>query len=213
MCHKRNAALSLDETVIDIIRPSGVQHFVRVVLGFFVITANTFFTFWLWQRGLEGQIFYVLAWVLGVYIIFYGTLFNRSNYLIVTDARVLDVHRESLFNETISALPFIDMSDVVFEQRGVLASLFNYGVLTLYPREGKFRFVIDMVPKPAKVQNFLLERREAARVASRLREKSEVYKRLVNFLPEFSEAELTLLYQKVHSQLLCLAHPPGENHR
>ena len=209
MFRKRNLALRVDETVVDIIRPSAARHFTKIALGFCMVTINAFFTFWLWQQGIEGKIFYSIVWVLGIYLILYGALFHRSNFLVVTTERVFDIHRESFFDETISALSFIDISDVVVEQKGVFASLFNYGILTLHPRDGKYRFEIDKIPEPARVRDLLLERREGARVANRLKEKDEVYKRFVNLLPEYSEAELTLLYEKVHSQLLRLAKPTG----
>ncbi len=210
MYRERNLALRADETVVSIIRPSRARHFLKVALGFCMITVNAFFTFWLWQQGIEGKIFYVIVWVLGVYLLLYGSLFNRSNFLVVTTERIFDIHRESFFDETVSALSIIDVLDVVVEQKGIFASLFNYGVLTLHPREGKFRFEIDKIPAPARVRNLLLERREEARAASRFKEKDEVYKRLVSFLPEYSEAELTLLYERVHSQLLKLAKPAVE---
>ncbi len=210
MYRERNLALRADETVVNIIRPSGARHFLKIMLGFCMITINAFFTFWLWRQGIEGKIFYAVVWMLGVYLLLYGALFQRSNFLVVTTERVFDIHRESFFDETISALSFIDISDIVVEQRGVFASLFNYGILTLHPREGKFHFEIDKIPEPARVRNLLLERREGARMANRLKEKDEVYKRFVNFLPQYSESELTLLYEKVHGQLLRLAKPASE---
>lgn len=211
MFNKKNLPLGVGEIIVDIIRPSGVRHFLRIAIGFCIVTINAFFTFWLWQRGIEGQVFYVLVWFLGVYIILYGTLFSRSNYLVVTSDRIFDIQRDSLFNETISTLHFIDLSDIVITQKGIFSLMFNYGVLTLHPKEGEFSFEIERVPEPARVQNLLIERREHARLGRSLQEKNEVFKRLVKLLPEYSEAELTLLYQKVHSQLLELAKPTVEN--
>lgn len=210
MFSKKNLPLEINETIVDIIRPSGIQYFFRIIIGFCIITINTFFTFWLLRQGTEGQVFYALVWILGLYILLFGTLFSRSNYLVVTSERIFDVHRESVLNETISTLHFVDLSDVVIKQKGLLASMFNYGVLTLHPREGKFSLEIDNIRQPAMVQSLLFERRERARVSRLLQEKSEVFKRLVKLLPEYSEAELTLLYQKVHSQLLAIAKSTGE---
>lgn len=207
----KNFHLGAGEFIVDVIRPFGGRNFVRAAVGFCIITLNAFFTFWLIQKGLEGQIFYAVVWVLGLYIILYGTLFGHLNYLVVTPERIFDVHRESLFSETISALPFTDLSDIVLRREGALATLFNYGALTLHPRDGKFIFEIEMVRGPARVQNLLFEYRDRARVRHSLQEKEEVLKRLTKMLPEYSEAELTLLYQKVHSQLLRLAKPAGEN--
>ncbi|MEK7625601.1 MAG: hypothetical protein AAB467_04640 [Patescibacteria group bacterium] len=210
MFNKKNLPLRADEVVVDIIRPSGSRYYIRIAIGFCIVTLNSFFTFWLWQKGIEGQIFYFIVWFLGLYIILYGTLFGGSNYLVVTSDRIFDVQRESLFNETISTLHFNDLADVVIRQTGLLASLFNYGALTLHPREGKFNFEIEKVPQPARVRDLLFERREHARITARLLEKDAVFKRLIKLLPEYSEAELTLLYQKVHSRLLEIAKATGE---
>lgn len=202
---QKNLPLRADETIVEIIKPSGVHHVGRALFGFCFISVNAFFTFWLWQKGLEGKIFYGLVWMLGLYLLLYGTLFHRSNYLIITTERIFDIHRDSLFNETLSALHFGDLADVVVEKRGLLASLLNFGLLTIHPKEGKFCFVVERVPKPAHIQNLLFERREAVNRTSRFKSKEEVYNRILKLIPEFSEAELTLLYQKIHSQLLNLA--------
>ena len=107
----------------------------------------------------------------------------------------------------------MDLADIVVRQEGALVSIFNYGSVTLHPREGKFLFEIMTVPSPGRVQNMLLEHRERARSSRELQGKDEVFRRLIKLLPEYSEAELTLLYQKVHSQLLRLANDVGENQK
>ncbi len=210
MFNKKNLPLRSNETIVEIVRPSEAQHLFKLLLGFLIITLNAFFTFWLWQQGIEGRIFYACVWVLGIYLLLYGALFDHSNFLVVTSERVFDIHRESLFNETISSLSFTELSDVVVDKKGFFASLFNYGRLTLHPREGKFCFEIEKVPEPAKAQNLLFEWREQARLAGQLQDKEEVYKRFVKLLPEYSEVELTLLYEKVHRQLLELAKAIGK---
>ena len=205
MTRIKNLPLRNGELVVEIIKPAMVHSFFRIGVGLVILLVNSFFTFWFWQKGLEGQIFYGAVWALGLYLVLYGALFNRSNYLVVTNERIFDIQRESLFSETLATLNFTDLVDVVVIKKGFLPTILNYGLITLHPRDGKFTFEIEKVPKPGRVQNLLFERREAANRNNQYINNSALLKQVLKIVPDLSEAELTMLYQRVNSQLKKIA--------
>jgi hypothetical protein len=210
MFRKTDLPLSKDEIVIEIIHPVKVHRFVRSVIGFLIVSINSFFTFWLWQHGLEGQVYYCVALLLGLYLLFYDILFDKSNYLVVTNQRVFDVHRESLFSQTVSSLSFLELVEVVVVRRGFFPTVLNYGHLTLHPKDGSFVLEFQRIPKPMAVQTLLFENRDKAKRVGRLGSKDEILKQFIKLVPDLSEAELTLLYQKIHTQLISLAEQTSE---
>lgn len=205
MVRTKNIPLRSGELVVEIIKPTLVHGAFRIGFGFFILLLNAFFTFWLLQKGLEGQVFYATVWLLGLYLVLYGFLFNRANYLVVTNERVFDVHRESLFSETLATIQFTDLADVVVEKKGFFPTIMNYGLITIHPKDGKYKFEIEKVPKPGRVQNLLFERRDEFSRNNRFLDNASLLKQVLRVVPDFSEAELTMLYERVNSQLQKLA--------
>lgn len=201
MFRKKNLPLRSGEIIIEIIKPTSVHGVFRVGLGLSILLLNSFFTFWFLQKGLEGKIFYAVVMIMGLYLVFYGTFLKRSNYLVITNERVFDIQKESLFSETLSALSLVDLADVVVERRGVMSALLNYGMLTIHPKDGKFKFEIERVPAPSRVQNLLFEKRDHAHRSNQYLNNSALLKQVLKIIPELSEAELTMLYQRVNTQL------------
>jgi hypothetical protein len=60
------------------------------------------------------------------------------------------------------------------------------------------------------VQTLLFENRDKAKRVGRLGSKDEILKQFIKLVPDLSEAELTLLYQKIHTQLISLAEQTSE---
>lgn len=201
---KINLPLRNNEAVIQIVKPHKIRHWFRYFLGAAIILLDLFFTFWLLGKGTEGKIFYFVVLSFGIYC-FAHDFFEKTNYLVVTNERIFDVHKNGLFNQTISAMGFADLEDVVVEKRGIFSALFNFGLLTIYPKDAKFTFEIERIPKPESVQDFIFTRRDIHLKERSLENNNVVFSRLLKIIPELSEAELTLLYQKVHAQLLDIA--------
>lgn len=210
MSLKSKLHLRETEEIIEIIRQSSVNRFGRYLFCLLFLLTNTFFTFWFWTKGTEGRIVYGLIWALGLYMLYATWFVDRANYMVITTERIFDVHRKSLFTETISSLEFLEIDDVVVERSGLFSTLFNYGFITIHPREGNFHFEISRVKRPEYVQNLLLEKRGSFVKENRFKNKQEVYKQFLKIIPELSEAELTLAYQKINNQLLLLADDPRE---
>lgn len=207
MSLKSKLHLLPEEQIIQIIRQTGPNSFSRYLLGMLILLTNTFFTFWFWSNGFEGQLFYGLIWLLGLYITISTWIIDKGNIMVVTTERIFDIHRESIFRETISTLHFLEIGDVVVERRGVLSAIFNHGYLTIHPRQGNFVFELNRVKRPEIIQNVILERKGTFSQKNRFRSKDELLKQFLKTIPEYTESELTLVYQKINNYLLSLAEP------
>jgi hypothetical protein len=198
---KKSLPLRNGEIIIEIVKPTVIHSYFSVILGLVLILADAFMTFWFLQKGVEGKVFYGIVMALGLYLVLYGSILKRSNFLIITNERIFDVQKESLFSETLSALNLIDLADVVVERKGVWSVVLNYGVITIHPKDGKFKFEIERVPKPSRIQNLLFERRDHANRSNQYLNNASLLKQVLKAIPDFSEAELTMLYERVNSRL------------
>lgn len=199
-----------NEEIIEIIRSTSAHYFFRYLITVAMVSLNAFFTFWLWGKGIEGQIFNSVVWFVSIYLIVGTWISGRSNHLIITNFRIFDIHRESWLKETISSLNFHEIEDVVITRHGVLSAMFNFGIVTIHPKQAKFAIEILHIPQPQRVQNMLFEKRDFSLKNIDIADKEIICQKFSKIIPNLGEAELTLYYQKIHRQLLKLAEPPVE---
>jgi Tfp pilus assembly protein PilV len=103
----------------------------------------------------------VLAAILLVLILFTATHVYRQSRLMVTDRSLVQVMQKTLFNRKVSRLSMSNVEDVNEEQRGLVASLFNYGTLTVQTAGTEDNFIFTMCPNPAQLADKILECRQA----------------------------------------------------
>ena len=115
-----------------------------------------------------GAVF-VIAFIILLLII--STLVYRRCRLIVTDKSVVQIIQKALFNRKISRLSMSNVEDVNVEQKGILASLFNYGTLTIQTAGQEDNFVFSLCPKPNDLADRILQARQ--RYAQSLEEGNE----------------------------------------
>lgn len=187
--------------MVDVIKQTLIHNYFSVILGILIVFVDGFFTFWLLQKGLEGKLFYAITMALGLYLIIEGIILKKKNYLVVTNERIIDIQKESIFTETQSTISFLDLGDVVVERKGLMAAILNYGAVTIHPKDGKFKLEVHRIPKPSMVQNFLLEKRDQASRSNTYLNNATLLKQVIKAVPDMSEAELTLLYERVNTQL------------
>lgn len=193
------------ENIVQVIQQTGKNSFWRYFFAFSILTVNTFFTFWFWTKGFEARVFYGVVWLLGIYIILSTWLIDRANMLVVTTDRIFDIHRESIFRESVSAMHFLEVADVTIEKRGIIPTILNYGLISIYPKQGNFSFEVTNVKRPELIQNIILERKSSHHQQNKFKSKEEIFKQFIKNIPEFTESELTLAYQKINNYLLSLA--------
>src|SRR5205085_12316471 len=91
--------------------------------------------------------------------------------ILVTNKNLVQILQKTLFNRKVSRLSMSNVEDVNAEQRGILATIFNYGTLTVQTAGEMDNFIFTLCPNPNKYAEQILEAREA--YANALRESIE----------------------------------------
>lgn len=102
----------------------------------------------------------VVGAVLLVLIVFIATYIYRQSRLLITDRSLVQILQKSLFIRKVSRLTMADVEDVSSEQRGILASIFGYGTLTIQTAGEKENFVFSFCPTPQKYADQVIEARQ-----------------------------------------------------
>jgi hypothetical protein len=125
-----------------------------------VLSPGTFKTS---NADISGQLSAVIlvSAILLVLILFTATRLYRQSKLMVTDRSLVQVMQKTLFNRKVSRLSMANVEDVNEEQRGIVASLFNYGTLTVQTAGTEDNFIFTMCPSPAELADKILECRQA----------------------------------------------------
>lgn len=103
----------------------------------------------------------LLSAVLLVLILFTATYIYRQSRLLVTDRSLIQILQKTLFIRKVSRLSMSNVEDVNEEQRGIIASLFNYGTLTVQTAGTEDNFVFTLCPNPAALADRIIEARQA----------------------------------------------------
>lgn len=125
-----------------------------------VISPSTFETSGVKETGSLTAIF-GLAAVLLALILFTVTYIYRQSRLLVTDRSLVQIMQKTLFIRKVSRLSMSNVEDVSEEQRGLLASIFNYGTLTVQTAGTMDNFVFTLCPNPAALADRIIEARQA----------------------------------------------------
>jgi hypothetical protein len=96
-----------------------------------------------------------------VLILFTATYIYKQSRLLVTDRSLVQVMQKTLFNKKVSRLSMSNVEDVSEEQRGFLASFFNYGTLTVQTAGTEDNFIFTLCPSPTKLADRIIEARQA----------------------------------------------------
>jgi membrane protein YdbS with pleckstrin-like domain len=106
-----------------------------------------------------------------VLILFAATYIYKQSRLLVTNKSLVQVMQKTLFSRKVSRLSMSNVEDVSEEQRGFLASFFNYGTLTVQTAGTEDNFIFTLCPNPAKLADRIIEARQA--YAKSLEEENE----------------------------------------
>jgi di/tricarboxylate transporter len=94
-------------------------------------------------------------------ILFVATYVYRQSRIMLTDKSVVEVNQKSLFIRKVSRLSMANVEDVTAEQRGILATIFNYGTLTIQTAGTMENFIFTYCPRPNDFAHRVLEARQA----------------------------------------------------
>lgn len=94
-----------------------------------------------------------------IFFLFVATYVYRLNRLLITDRSLVEISQKSLFIRKISRLNYENIEDINAEERGILATLFNYGTLTVTTAGPAENFIFKYCPRPNHYADVLIETR------------------------------------------------------
>jgi hypothetical protein len=103
---------------------------------------------------------FILAVICGLYGLI-ATKVYWGNRWVVTSDSVTQISQTSLFNRQSAQLALANIEDVTAEQNGILAHMFNYGVLKAETAGHRSKFVFTYCPNPNFYAQQILTAREA----------------------------------------------------
>lgn len=103
----------------------------------------------------------VLALAFVVFILFVATYIYRQSRLLVTDKNLIQVVQRGLFSRKVSRLSMANVEDASAEQKGILATILNYGTLTVQTAGERENFTFYYCPTPDKFASKIIEAHQA----------------------------------------------------
>lgn len=89
-----------------------------------------------------------------------ATAVYRQSKLTVTDRNVVQVVQKGLMIRKVSQISLANIEDVISEQRGVFASMFNFGVLVIETAGDQASFSFNFCPNPHRVAKIILDAKD-----------------------------------------------------
>lgn len=102
----------------------------------------------------------LFALLFAAIVLFISTYIFVQNRIIVTDRNITQILQFGLFSRKVSQLNIVNVEDVTSEQRGILQTALNYGVLKIETAGEQSNFVFDFCPNSGNVAKIILDTRE-----------------------------------------------------
>lgn len=96
---------------------------------------------------------------IGIIYMILVTRIYQSHQLIVTDQNITQVLQVGLFNRKVSELSMSNVEDVTAQQKGIFATIFNYGTLKIETAGEQNNFIFKYCPNPNAYAKALLDAR------------------------------------------------------
>ena len=96
---------------------------------------------------------------IGTFITFW--IYNQS-HMLITDQNVIELRQMGIFSRKVSHLNMINIEDVSVTKRGILPTMFNFGVLTIETAGEEENFVFLSTPKPDDYRRIVINCHERA---------------------------------------------------
>ncbi len=164
--HKLFESQRDDEKIFLVIREHPILPALRLlfVFGLFLIgLAAEFFIPRLLPTVVNGAILsdlslvihiYYLGLLLGALLLF---IFFYLSVQIVTEMRMVDVDQAGIFRRKVTEIQIENVEEVTSRSHGVLATIFNFGDVTVQTSSAEVDFVFENVAHPEEVKKIILD--------------------------------------------------------
>ncbi len=108
-----------------------------------------------WQ-GLWGpSVFWSLIFIGAIFAVRYWIIW-RKDILVITNQRIIDINQKNLFDKEVAEINFHKVRDVIYQVKGMLATVFDFGRVELHLVGGSI-LALERVPNPRKIQELLIK--------------------------------------------------------
>lgn len=190
-----------DEKIISIARPYALTYAWKYFFGLVFLVASSFFMFRLFFYGWWGDIIYGVGMFVGFYLILQALFVNRANILVVSNARVVDIHRVGWFDEIISSVGYMEVKDVAVRRKGIWQSLFNYGGLAIQTKAQNFVLEILNIYNPTQIQGLILDLGQQYKQDIKVANSQVIYNNFIKILPNLPDGDLQAVQKLIAEQL------------
>lgn len=157
-----------DEVLLGTIfkHPFGiVTVYVQAIFGIVVSLALAYFLLPSVMENKDSALaiattFAVFAVLFAVVIMTVATIIYRQSHIVITDKNITQVLQGGLFQRKVSQLTMANVEDVTSEQKGIFASLFDFGILKIETAGEQANFHFSYCPRPSYYAKIILEARE-----------------------------------------------------
>ena len=94
------------------------------------------------------------------YVLTFGFILSKLlfwffNIFIVTNERIVDIDFVNLLHKNISETQLERVQDISYKTSGILATMFNFGDVTIQTAGEMPNFIFERVPKPSEVVDII----------------------------------------------------------
>ncbi len=144
--------LEVSEEIIHVAKRHPLVYSAFWVLSFVFIVAPFFFMFWLFGKGLAGQITFFVSLAIGLYILFRTIFLWNKNSATITTHRVIDVEQRGFFDKTVTEIPYDELDFVAGKVKGLGGTIFRYGTVIINNQSGNMSIVLEKIKNPVRLQ-------------------------------------------------------------
>jgi hypothetical protein len=144
------------EEIVTVVREYLITQTIPLAIGGLIYLVVLFFMYPLLQLGLWGVLGFLLLVTITLAYILRRVYLWYYEVFVVTNLRCIDIQRPGLFSREVKELPWSSVTDIVFSQRGLFATLFKYGTVTLV-LENHQVVALQHVYQPDQLRDILAE--------------------------------------------------------
>lgn len=190
-----------NEQILSVVERYALTYFWKYPVGLIILFADSFFMFKLLSFSWWGDVIFVLAMLIGLFIIFRVWFYNHVNIFIITSERIVDVQRSSLFDEVVTSVGYADIKDIAVRKKGVFANVFGYGNIIIQTNSEHFVLDISAVRDPQKIHNTIVQADEKYKQNRHLANTRAVYENFIKSIPNLSAEDLAAVLELTRVQL------------
>lgn len=156
----RDIKLKEEERVLRVVNRYGPTLFWQWLIGVCFVTLAFFLMFWLFGKGVWGQVGFIALLLLGFLILFRTYYLWRKNVFIITTHRLIDVEQPTFLQRNVSEVPHDQIEDVSGTMSGLWPTMLKFGNVHVQTGNGKVLIIAERVKRPLHLQQMINELRE-----------------------------------------------------